>query len=367
MLSLRDRFVRHFTGEPGVRPPFMQVFGPMRETALRWAGQGTRAEAQWFLDVGFEGAPNKQFGNLAPVNSFVCPQFEPEVLADDGAIVIRRNAWGTIVKVHADGNTMPYPAEFPVKDAASWAEMKRRLLPDSGPRFPDDWETRKRELDGSDELSYVGGLPCGFFGAPRELFGVENWLTCFYDDPGLAHEVLDTLCDLWCEVLGRVAREMRVDFLFIWEDMCYRNGPLLSPAVFREFMLPRYQRLTSTLREAGVPLMLVDTDGNFDKLTPLFVEGGVDIAIPFEVQSKMDAAATRELFPEFGVIGAVEKTTPSQCEAAVEAALAGIADLLRTGRFLPCSDHGVPPTVSYEDYVAFYRRVGELVRGAGAA
>lgn len=47
-----------------------------------------------------------------------------------------------------------------------------------------------------------------------------------------------------------------------WEDRCYRNGPLISPALFREFMLPRYKRLTSALRDAGIPLMLVDTDGN---------------------------------------------------------------------------------------------------------
>lgn len=363
MLSLRDRFIRYFQGESDVALPFMYVFGPMRETALRWREQGMTDEHQWFHDVGFEGEPGKQFGNRLPVNPFVCPAFAPEVLEEGEEYVIRVNAWGTVDKVRKDGKYMPYPVGYPVKDRASWGAMKERLRADTPERFPANWDAQRRACDQSDTLAYVGGLPCGFFGAPRELFGVENWLMCFYDDPALAHEVLDTLCDLWCELFGRVASEARVDFHFIWEDMCFRGGPLVSPVIFREFMLPRYQRLTQALRDAGVPLMMVDTDGNCDKLTPLYIEGGVDIVFPFEVQSGMDVAATRRQFPELGIIGGVEKTMPSQAPEVIDAEFARLQALLAQGRYLPCSDHGVPPTVRYDEYVSFYRGLGNVIPG----
>ena len=364
--SLRDRFVRYFQGERGVQPPFMYVFGPMRQTLERWLDEGMAEEHEWFRDVGFEGEPGLQFGNRPAVNAFVCPTFEVEVLHDDGRIRTVRNSWGTVVKGHSDGSTMSIPHEFPVTDAETWQAMKERLLPGSGERFGADWEQEKPRLDAATVPTSVGGLPCGFFGAPRELFGLERWLLTFYDTPALAHDVLDTLCELWCELFSRIASEIRVDFLFIWEDMCYRGGPLVSPAIFREFMLPRYRRLIETLRGAGVPLMLVDTDGDCTELLPLFVEAGVDMVIPFEVAAGTDTDETRRGYPTLGIVGGIEKTMPSKSPQAIEAELSRIATLLRAGRYLPCSDHGVPPTVSYAQYVEFYRRLREVMARTGA-
>jgi len=338
----------------------------MRQTVQRWLGEGMTDEHQWFHDAGFEGEPGKQFGNRAPVNAFVCPEFEREVLHDDGRIQTVRNQWGATVRVPSDGSVMAIPFEFAVKDERTWEAMKERLQPDTDGRFADRWEQAKPELEQSELPLTVGGLPCGFFGGPRELFGIEGWLTCFYDNPRLAHDVLDTLCELWCELFSRVAAEVRVDLMFIWEDMCYRNGPLISPALFREFMLPRYKRLTTTLRKAGIPLMLVDTDGNSSELHPLFIEGGADIVIPLEVQAGMDAQEERRKHPTFGLVGGVEKTTPSKSAEAMDAELAKVRALLQAGRYLPTSDHGVPPTVSYSEYVGFYRRLGEVVTETGS-
>lgn len=318
-------------------------------------------ETQWFREVGFEGDPNKQFGNWLPVNAFVCPPFEREVIEDDGRFRTLRNQWGTVVRVPCDGSLMEYPVEFPVHDERSWKRMKERLTADSGLRFPSDWDTTKATCEEADLPAFIGGLPCGFFGGPRELFGIERWLTSFYDNPALAEDVLDTLCDLWCALFGQVATETRVEFLFIWEDMCYRGGPLISPAQFRQFMLPRYQRLTCALREAGIPLMLVDTDGDATALLPLFIEGGVDIVFPLEIGAGMDPLRVREDFPTLGLYGAVEKSAPAAPKEIREAEWAKIAALLRSGRYLPCSDHGVPPNVSYREYVSFYQRVRDLM------
>lgn len=364
MVSLRDRFVRYFKGDCEVRPPFMHVFGPMRQTIQRWLEEGMADEHQWFRDVGFEGAPGKQFGNHVPINGFLCPAFAPEVVEDDGDVRVMRNRWGALERGPSDGSVMPVAFEFPVRDRATWETIRERLRPDTPERLPNDWEHQRAELEASELPAFAGGLPCGFLGGPRELFGLEGWVMCFYDDPALAHDVLDTFCDLWCELFSRVASEVRVDLMFVWEDMCYRNGPLISPALFREFMLPRYQRLTNTLRDAGIPLMLVDTDGNCSELNSLFIEGGIDIVIPFEVQAGMDIRNERCKYPTLGLVGGVEKTTPSKSAEARDAELATIRDLLRTGRYLPCSDHGIPPTVSYAEYVEFYRRLGETLDGS---
>ena len=45
--------------------------------------------------------------------------------------------------------------------------------------------------------------------------------------------------------------------------------------MFREFILPCYKKLTSMLRDHGVKIMVVDSDGYNWKLIPLFIQGGV--------------------------------------------------------------------------------------------
>ena len=54
-------------------------------------------------------------------------------------------------------------------------------------------------------------------------------------------------------------KDVDVDAVFIWEDMCYKNGPLISPDTFRKFMLPGYKKLTSFLKDSGVNIITVDS------------------------------------------------------------------------------------------------------------
>ena len=79
-MNLRERFIKYFTGEKNISAPFFHVFGPMPETVERWYSEGMKSSTDWFYEVGFEGYPEKQLGNLLPVNGFVCPEFEEKVL-----------------------------------------------------------------------------------------------------------------------------------------------------------------------------------------------------------------------------------------------------------------------------------------------
>ncbi|MEI8083945.1 MAG: hypothetical protein WCI74_19075, partial [Actinomycetes bacterium] len=61
----------------------------------------------------------------------------------------------------------------------------------------------------------------------------------------------------------------------ISEDMCYKSGCFISPAMFRQFMLPAYRKLTGFYRDHGIQTVLVDSDGDVMRLIPLLIEGGV--------------------------------------------------------------------------------------------
>ena len=44
--------------------------------------------------------------------------------------------------------------------------------------------------------------------------------------------------------------------------MACKSGPLISPHMFRRFMLEPYKRLTGFIRDHGIDLIFVDSDGN---------------------------------------------------------------------------------------------------------
>jgi uroporphyrinogen decarboxylase len=149
----------------------------------------------------------------------------------------------------------------------------------------------------------------------------------------------------------------------MWEDMAYRNGPLISPAMFREFMLPYYKRMTGFLRDHGVDIVIVDSDGDMSLLLELFVEGGVTAMLPFEVRAGMDVLKVRrELGKRMAIIGGIDKHELAKDRAAIDRELlTKLPPLLKTGGFVPTVDHRVPPTVPYENYRYYVTRKYEML------
>ena len=191
--------------------------------------------------------------------------------------------------------------------------------------------------------------------------GLEGFLFTLYDDPALAEEILDTLCDLWCAVYPRAIREAGVDFFFVWEDMCFKTGPLLGPGLFRRFLLPRYKRFTEALRGAGVEIIMVDSDGDPRALIDLWLEGGVTCLFPWETQMGLDITEVRRKYPKLQMIGGVDKSKLAHGRAAIDRELEKLPFLLESGRYLPAVDHFVPPDVSWDSYRYFTERLRDLI------
>ena len=359
-LTMRERFVRLFNGHEVDRVPFLDMMGLWHSSIERWKNEGLSRDATSetvFDIVGFD----HRHGFRLPISGFIWPEFDREELREDGDRVFVRNRWGATEQNMRDSELMPLTISGAVGDRASWEEIKERLDPDTPGRLPENWDEVCRQARHSDQPVWTGGLPVGFFGATRELMGFENQVMMFYDDPGLMHEILDILCDLWIALYTRVQQDVRVDWFFIWEDMCFKNGPLISPALFREFLLPRYKRFTAALRENGCRHILVDSDGDERPLVPLWMEGGVNIVFPWETQFGLDITEVRRQYPRLGMIGGINKFALAHGREAIDAELEKVPFMLEQGRYIPGLDHGVPPDVSWDNYRYFYDRLREMI------
>jgi uroporphyrinogen decarboxylase len=179
------------------------------------------------------------------------------------------------------------------------------------------------------------------------------------------HEIMDYLADFWVSIYDEVLDQVDADACFIWEDMCYKNGPLISPAMFRDFMLPNYKKLTACLRDHGVTAAWVDTDGDARRLIPLFMEGGVTVMYPLEPQAGMDVVELREAFPTMGFMGGMNKKVLAWGKDAIDEELdRKIPFMLERGGYVPHLDHQAPPDIPWENFKYYREKLNSMILGA---
>jgi hypothetical protein len=297
-----------------------------------------------------------------PVELYLCPVFEEEVYAETDDQATLRDALGIVKQTPKARNSIPHFLSWPIEDRDDFERLAaERLNPDTLDRFPADWSAQVEMLNAYDGVVAIGGHPCGFFGAPRYLMGEVALLIGFLDKPELVRTIIDHLTNLWATLYDRILSQVKVDCVHIWEDMSFKNGPLISPALFREFMLPAYRKVTDVIRSHNVDTILVDTDGDCRQLIPLFLEGGVTGIYPFEVQAGMDIAQIRETYPDLQILGGIDKKELTTTRERIDAELdKRLKPMLAKGGYIPMADHQIPPDVPWENYLYYRRRIAAL-------
>lgn len=358
---LRRRLISTVLFEPVDRVWRHECMGFWNETLTRWHGEGLPAEVN---DVATAFAFN-QFDWQAPLlfepdlHPGIHPLFEEKVIREEGNTVVKRDPYGSIVQVPKDGHsTPPHVIRTPVSDEPSWHEIKSRLDPRSKGRIEEqEYSFQLAEKEGWPLYAYV----CGLFGTHRHLLGLEPLMYAYYEKAELLHEISRHWVYMWKTILGTIAERHAPELVYLWEDMCGKNGPIIGPRTFDAFMTPYYGELIGYLRnDLGVPIIAVDTDGDCTVLIEKFVSAGVNLLLPFEVQAGMDVLEVRKRWPhEFAIWGGIDKRELAKDKGAIEKEVMRVVPpMLASGGYIPGIDHLVPPDVSYKNWL-FYR---DLVR-----
>lgn len=297
-----------------------------------------------------------------PVNLFLCPEFEQTTVEESAEQMTVRDEYGIVKRIPKKKDSIPHFLSWPVSSIEDFEQLAaERLDPNTPERFPADWEQHVKRLNGYDGVVALGGYPCGFFGAPRYFMGEIALLMGYLDNPELVQRIIDHLVTLWTTIYDRVLSEVNVDCIHIWEDMSFKNGPLISPELFDRFQVPAYKAVTDVAKSHGVDVVLVDTDGDCTALISGFLKGGVTGLYPFEVQAGMDVAQIRDAFPKLQILGGINKREIAKGTEQIDEELAKrIPDVVPKGGYIPMFDHQVPPDVSWPNYLHYRRRVAEL-------
>jgi len=334
-------------------------FGFLPEAMDRWVVEGLPEE------IGGTDVPGDRMGRISryfgtdptrgvPVHLGLHPGFRDEIIEVRERTIVHRDGDGNVVEEIREGeHTIPHVIENGLKNRADWAKYKAMLDPADPARRQWDYARMAEDYGKSDVPVVISSG--SFMGWIRNWVGAANLGYLCYDDPDLVSEMVNTLCDLFVAMLEPALKEIEADMAWGWEDICFNNGPLVGPNLWRKLVSGPMTRVMKVFRQHGVDVILTDCDGNVQALAPVWLECGQNGLFPCEVAGNSDPILLRKMLGRDALLfGGVNKRALRSKED-ILAELKRLAPLVEEGGFIPFVDHRVPGYVSYENY-RYYER-----------
>ena len=171
------------------------------------------------------------------------------------------------------------------------------------------------------------------------------------EDEELFADIVDTFANMQYRCVEAVLETgAKFDFAHFWEDVCFKNGPLLSPDIFDELCGKHYKKRTELCKKHGIDIISLDCDGVTEKLLPTWINNGVNTMFPIEIGVWGDQfeTARQKYGKEVLGIGGMDKTAFRKDKAAVDNEIERLKKLVSLGGFIPCPDHRLLPGSKFE-------------------
>lgn len=358
----RERFNNQMHYKP-VDRCFNMEFGYWQENYSVWTlfsenGITNEAEANAFFN--FDRIQNVS-GKL-----WMNPGFEEKVVGETETSCILINGDGLTAEVPKDGHdTIPHYISPSIVTPEDWKRCKEERFRLDDPARKVDVEALKKRYP--DDRTFPLGVDCGsMIGKIRDMLTFEGLAYACYDYPDMVEDMVETCCLLTEHYLDQVLPHITFDYACGWEDICFKNGPIVTVDFFRNVVMPRYKRISKKLREHGIDLWYIDCDGDVRPLLPYFLEGGVNCLFPFEVNG---CAHPGELLREYGgelrIMGGFDKLQLGGGREAIKTYMESLVPWVERCGFIPFCDHRCPPNVKQEDYL-YYLDLKEQMFGMKA-
>jgi hypothetical protein len=359
-MTTRDRVLTVFAGGRPDRLPNVE-FGYWEKTLERWHDEGLPA------DITTDAAAERHFGlegttifAEVPVINGLHPRFPRTILEEHADRIVVIDEEGNTCEIITEHSSMPRYLKFGLETRSDWERLKEeRLSLDAPGRIGDLKQTiADARRTGMPIFLHAGSL----YGWLRNWMGVEGFSYAVMTETEWVDEMMEHLTLLTLSLLKEVLPQIPVDLGWWWEDMCYNRGPLMSPALFRELMVPRYKRIVSLFREHGVKTQILDCDGSIYQLVPDWLDAGIDCMFPLEVAHTDAFRLRKEYGDRIKLLGGVDKLALIAGKKEIDREIERLMPLVRAGRFIPCVDHRVPADVSLENYRYYLEKKEKLLK-----
>jgi uroporphyrinogen decarboxylase len=147
----------------------------------------------------------------------------------------------------------------------TWEEFEKYPWPDIGRVDFSDYEHINAILpEGMGLITSHGG---GIFEHVSWIMSYEGLCFALHDDPGLVKAVTDRTGTIIEEFYRHILDLDKVVAILQGDDMGFRTGPLIAPALLRSYFLPWHKRFARMTHERGIPYFL-HSCGKVDSIMP---------------------------------------------------------------------------------------------------
>ena len=346
----RERFNRqmHFQS---VDRCFNMEFGYWDENFTEWPllrdnGIKNNAEADIFFN----------FDKIATIggNGWMLPCFEHKVVEERDDVNVIMNGDGLLAEVpkSGQGSSIPHYLKSSIVTPEDWRKCKAE-------RFRLDHPGRKVDIaklkaDHPDNRDYPLGVWTGsMIGRIRDMLTFEGLAYATFDYPDMVEDMVETCCLLVEDYLDQMLPHFKFDFAAGWEDICFKNGPIVSVDFFRDVVTPRYKRINKKLKAHGIDVWYSDCDGDVRPILPYFMEGGINCLFPFEVMGCAHPGELLDQNPGLRIMGGFDKIQLGHGRKAIKEYMETLVPYVERGGYIPFCDHRCPPNVTPEDYLYY--------------
>ena len=346
----RERFNRQMHYQ-AIDRCFNMEFGYWEENFSQWdIFTKNNITNNWEADLFFNFDRIASAGGTLWLN----PGFENKVISEPADTRVLMNSDGLLAEVPRDGHdTIPHYIKSSVATPADWERVKAERMRRDDPVRKIDVEAVKRAHPPSRD--YPLGIWCGsMIGKIRDMLTFEGLAYATYDYPDMVEDMVETCCLLVEDSLDQVLPHVDFDYAASWEDICLKNGPIVSVDFFKNVITPRYKRIHAKLIKHGIDIWYTDCDGDVRPILPHLLEGGINCLFPFEVNG---CAHPAEILKQYGrelrIMGGVDKLELGKGPKAIKAYLETLVPLVERGGYIPFCDHRCPPNVTPSDYLYY--------------
>ncbi len=349
-MTPRERFNRQMHWQ-SVDRCFNMEFGYWQENFTTWPlfyenGITNNAEADIFFN----------FDRIEVTGGkvWMCPPFEAREVGRRGNKIILINGDGLMAEVLASGrDTIPHYIKSSITTPEDWERVKEEHFDRNAPERKLDIEALKKQFP--DDRDYPLGVNCGsMIGKIRDMLTFEGLAYACYDYPEMVEDMVETACVLVEDALDQLLGQITFDYASGWEDICFKNGPIVSVPFFRDVVMPRYKRIRKKLDQFGIDLWYTDCDGDVRPILPYLLEGGINCLFPYEVNS---CAHPGELLDQYEgqlrIMGGFDKMQLGAGREAIRAYMKTLEKYVARGGYIPFCDHRCPPNVDPDDYLYY--------------
>ena len=371
-MTNRERAMNLLRFQPVDRMPAVH-FGYWSELLTEWAEQGKIPKE--LAHGNYDGSAKEReldkligwdfnwYRTVGSANG-LRPGFEYKVLEElpDGTKRVQSGS-GIIERVKPGISSIPSEDDYLLKDREAFETLYRPKMQYTPERVNLEYyktfnETRPQDLPVGLHLGSV-------LGDIRNMTSVMGMSYLMYDeDEDLFADIVDAYAEMQYQCAEAIlATGAKFDFAHYWEDICFKNGPLISPSKFEEICAKQYKKRKDLCHKYGIDIISLDCDGVTDKLLPTWFETGVNTMFPIEVGVWGDQfAPAREKFGKGMLgVGGMDKTALRKDKAAVDAEIERMKRLASLGGFIPCPDHRLMPGTKFE-LVQYYAEEIKKIR-----